>query len=319
MSEAEFIQQIKNETNMCNIDNISRTKAYGVFFEKWPDIRWALLASFVSRNAGWSMTDLQGRWFPKALSDDTRKHLFITYERANWLIFLDAYPQLLLYEKSKIVGKPLFYLLSNFNVSQFMEKEWNYYWHCKDKTRLMYALIINEQNVIQKPVIESPLYKKRVFKSFVFKIQDLMHFSIVIFPTLQGKLYGCSVHDFTNLKDRIELGKRLAHILFERSLFKDFFLFHQETEHTGSRSDYEKYLHKKSDTRTPILRLIYPIIYHHRSYFKDWYFEYEDKKLDDLFSPPQFTETINITEWYHHKQRQLQLGIKINHLFHNKI
>ncbi|UTW69707.1 DUF2515 family protein [Anaerobacillus sp. HL2] len=41
--------------------------------------------------------------------------LFLTYERANWLIFSDAYPQLLLYEKSKQLQKPCFHLLKFFH------------------------------------------------------------------------------------------------------------------------------------------------------------------------------------------------------------
>ncbi|UOK59912.1 DUF2515 domain-containing protein [Bacillus sp. OVS6] len=30
-----------------------------------PEIRWAFLASMVSRNAGYCMTDLKGTWFQK--------------------------------------------------------------------------------------------------------------------------------------------------------------------------------------------------------------------------------------------------------------
>lgn len=76
----------------------------------------------VSRNAGYCMTDLKGVWFQKLLDEKTRKALFLTYEDANWLIFSDAYPQLMIYEWSKTAGKPLFHLLDAFYVSAFMKK-----------------------------------------------------------------------------------------------------------------------------------------------------------------------------------------------------
>ena len=44
-----------------------------------------------------------------------------------------------------------------------MEKEWIYFWEKKDINRLMTALIINEQNKIQKPVIENAYFKNMYF------------------------------------------------------------------------------------------------------------------------------------------------------------
>lgn len=40
-------------------DNISRTVFYDQFYLKHKEIVWGYLASFVSRNAGWNMTDLE--------------------------------------------------------------------------------------------------------------------------------------------------------------------------------------------------------------------------------------------------------------------
>ncbi|MCY7800991.1 DUF2515 domain-containing protein, partial [Bacillus haynesii] len=141
--------RIQELTAKLNKDNISRTNAYKRYFDRHPEIKWSLLASFVSRNAGWSMTDLKGRLFELGLTAFQQKWLFLTYERANWLIFSDAYLQLLLYHWSKQLGQPLFHLLSSFGVSSFMKTEWERFWHERDQKRLMYALIINEQNTIQ--------------------------------------------------------------------------------------------------------------------------------------------------------------------------
>ncbi|MCY8209723.1 DUF2515 family protein, partial [Bacillus subtilis] len=159
----KLLSRIERQTKIKNADNISRTNAYKAFYDRHPEIKWSLLASFVSRNAGWSMTDLKGSLFQLGLRERQQKWFFLAYERANWLIFSDAYPQLLLYQWSKRVGKPLFHLLHVFGVSQFMTEEWTRFWHERNTERLMYALIINEQNTIQTPIIQNPSFKKNVF------------------------------------------------------------------------------------------------------------------------------------------------------------
>ncbi|MCY7784708.1 DUF2515 family protein, partial [Bacillus sp. S20C3] len=59
----ELLSLIERQTKTKNADNISRTNAYKAFYDRHPEIKWSLLASFVSRNAGWSMTDLKGSLF----------------------------------------------------------------------------------------------------------------------------------------------------------------------------------------------------------------------------------------------------------------
>ena len=139
--EAEVVFNIREETGRKNLDNISRTNAYLDYYLETPEMIWAFLASMVSRNGGYNMCDLQGEWFPKMIDPAIRQRLFLTYERANWLIFRDAYSQLLLYLYSTKMNRPLFHLLKYLDVSEFMEKEWNVFWNCRDKKRLMIALI----------------------------------------------------------------------------------------------------------------------------------------------------------------------------------
>lgn len=129
--EKTMVYNMKREIEIANMDNISRTQSYQDYYVRNSEIRWAFLASMVSRNAGWNMTDLKGRYYATVLPQTVKKHLFLTYEEANWIIFLDAFPQLLLYEESKRRQMPLFHLLQYFNVSIFMEKEWIYFWEKK--------------------------------------------------------------------------------------------------------------------------------------------------------------------------------------------
>lgn len=311
--EAELVSAIQSETVKNNVDNISRTKAYLDFYLQTPEMTWAFLASMVSRNGGYNMCDLQGEWFPKLISAPLRQRLFLTYERANWLIFRDAYPQLLLYDYSTKMNAPMFHLLKYLDVSSFMEKEWKLFWINPDKKRLMTALIINEQNVIQNPVIKHHVFKKRVFNTLMFSFEDSLHFSTVLFPTCEGELYGASVNGFKSVNKRIDLGKRLADLLFNKYYYPLFLEFALNTEHTASRHDYEKYFPIKKRRDTPFLRCTYPIISHHFHEQEDWY---RTRKFNHswLYKPPIHRHPIHLTKWYLKKQKQLHVIIAMKEL-----
>ncbi|WP_322741821.1 DUF2515 family protein [Fictibacillus phosphorivorans] len=303
----EIIQHIEKLTNSQNRDNISRTVSYATFYKHNPEIRWAKLASLVSRNAGYSMCDLKGDWLPRLLSRDTRKHLFLTYEKANWLIFQDAYPQLLVYEYSKKQGKPHFDLLKYFGVSTFMVTEWERFWHQKDLKRICTSLIINEQHVIEKPVIKDGFYKKRIFSKVPFLLQDYMHFSTVLFPVESGEVIGISVHGFKKTKNRIETGKKLYTILFESEWSEGIIAFADKVTHTGSRHDFETYIYPGKKRETPFLRIAFPIIEHHKANTRDWY--QRRMNTEKFYEPVKPLHGIVLTDWYKQKQRQLKIGI----------
>jgi len=307
VNEQLLVETIKKETNYFNIDNISRTDAYFRFYNQHPDIHWALLASMVSRNAGWNMCDLEGIWFQQLLQEETRKRLYSTYEKANRLIFQDAFPQLLLYHYSKKMNKAKFHLLKYFHVSSFMEGEWDYFWEYRDYQRLLISLIINEQHVIHKPVICHPYFQKKVFQTFIFLFQDWFHFSSILLPTCSGNIYGASVNGFKSVHKRINLGKRIASILFDESLYPSFYKFASKTVHTGSRYDYECYFMKGKKRDTPFLRTVFPIIEpvkHSMKEYEDWSTETKIKK--SWYSKPTHRHPILLNEWFFQKQRQIE-------------
>ncbi|WP_245959426.1 DUF2515 family protein [Neobacillus piezotolerans] len=314
MPDNALIEKIKQETQKWNIDNVTRTNAYFRVFKQHPELEWAFLASMVSRNGGWNMCDLEGAIFPHLLKQGARKQLFLTFERANWLIFHDAFPQLLLYHYSTKFKRPLFHLLKFFRISSFMQKEWPLYWEKQDGRRLTIALIINEQNVIQQPIIDHPLYKQKVFFSPEFFLQDWMHFSSVLFPTCGGELYGASVSGFRKVANRIELGKRLVGILFHPRLFPYFLEFAERTAHTGSRHDFEQYFKQKVPRHTPFLRATFPIIEHNRHTYSDWS---KGRLFNNprLFLPAKEKGTIHLTDWYITKRNQLYLMVALKKAF----
>lgn len=308
--EKSIIATINAKTNKYNKDNITRTNSYLRYFQLYPEIKWSFLASNVSRNAGWNMCDLESKWYQKVLDPKQRKYLFLTYEKANWLIFQDAYPQLLLYHYSTEYMRPMFHLLRFFYVSSFMEREWHRFWETNDGERLLTCLIINEQNVIQNPVISHPVYKKYVFSSLRYYMQQFFRFNVVLFPTCSGELYGSSVNKFTKVTKRIELGKRLANILFQPTLFDYFYDFAIQTPHTGSRYDYEQYVIPGKQRDTPFLRMIYPVVHHEINKQPFWKVNsFKIKKW--LTRPICHQESIHLTAWYKLKQKQQKVLLAV--------
>ncbi|MFD2445819.1 DUF2515 family protein [Bacillus sp. CGMCC 1.16607] len=312
-TDKKIVNVIKQLTLHHNKDNLSRTEAYFNYFKSYPEIKWSFLASMVSRNSGYNMCDLEGEYFSNLLDPSFRKLLYLTYERANWLIFQDIFPQLMIYKYSTKFKRPLFHLMEYFQVSDFIQNEWEHYWDKRDENRLLTALIINEQNVIHKPVIKHPIYKNSVFHSFIFQMEDWFHFSCVLFPTCEGKVYGASVNGFRKVDKRIDLGKRLANILFQPQLFPDFFVFAEKQTHTGSRYDYERYFSKKNYRKTPYLRTAFPIISHHLHNKVDWSLK---KKVPHswLFGDIIHKHPIQLNDWYEKKQSQIQLLVALNQL-----
>ncbi|WP_040979335.1 DUF2515 domain-containing protein [Oceanobacillus jeddahense] len=245
--EQILIRHIHHMTNKSNKNNVTRTQAYFDFYVQHPEIHWALLGHMVSRNGGWSMTDLKGDLLSRLLSEKEQKNFYLFLERGNWLIFQDVYPQLLLYQYSVKMNRNLFHLLPFLNVSIFMEVIWNHFWGHGDRYLLAIATIINEQSYLEQRVVHHPHFKETVLDTFGFKLYDFLRFNHVIFPYYpHGKtekkpaLIGDTLHHFGSLHERIMLGKRLYTILFQQqaSVLRNVLRWANKHPHTGSRADY---------------------------------------------------------------------------------
>ena len=297
-----LLHYITNLTTSHNLDNISRTVAYQKFYLQYPEIKWALLASVVSRNAGWNMTDLYLPTFQGLLSGKKLRRLFMTYERANWLIFSDAFPQLLIYRFSKEINQPLFHLLSKYNVSTYMIDEWNYFWKWKDKNRLQNALIINEQNLIQSPVIDQAFFKSQVFRSIPYRMQNFLLMNAVLLPNCKGNLYGVFVHGFTDIDNRIEVGKKLAALIEMPAIYNELLDFLASIEPTGSRQEYEQFLNLNIIS-SKMLRILYPVITHQDIIRNDWY---EEGGIETIWlKKPNLSSKIEIGKSFYLKRKLL--------------
>lgn len=254
--EQKIIQRIQTQTEKHNLNNVTRTEAYRKIYFAYPELHWAFLAHMVSRNGGWNMTDLKGNLLPHILDSSQIKHFFRFLERSNALIFQDAYPQLLLYIESTKQQKNLFHLLPAFNVSRFMKPFWDEFWLKTDSELLTIAMIINEQHYIEKRIVQHPLFKKYVFDTIAFKAQNLLQLTQVIFPYHPRKIFLCtssrlrlagiSVADFSDLEERISIGKKLYAILFGiKDVHQGALRFTKNTPHSGSRADFWPHLYTK--------------------------------------------------------------------------
>ncbi|MEW9668808.1 DUF2515 family protein [Ammoniphilus sp. 3BR4] len=320
--EQEMIRRIQMDTQRGNQNNLSRTAAYLDFYKRCPEIQWSFLAHLVSRNAGWNMTDLKGEWLPRLMSSQERVPFFQFLERGNWLIFQDAYPQLLIYEESRRRKTDLFYLLPYFHISKFMQSVWNYFWKTEDRSILTIGLIINEQNYIEKKVISNPFYQKQVLSSLEYKLQELLSLNQILFPYYPQSpmhqrqipsLLGQTVHFFASLHERISLGKRLYDLLFLPHFLRGIEQWASETPHTASRKDYWAHLfndvkdslpgepyqrrlencrliHSRLRLYSPRLNHVWPDVKHSEpetgDWFRDWkivhYFLHPPRQLGDI-------------------------------------
>ncbi|MCC3374660.1 DUF2515 family protein [Cohnella sp. REN36] len=257
---AELVRRIREETEKHNRNNITRTAAYLAMFRAYPELHWALLAHLVSRNGGWSMTDLKGQWLPTLLAPDAVETIFAMLEACNALIFRDAYPQLLLYAESRRSGQSRFGLLPAFGVSAFMTPFWERFWIDRDAPLLTVALIVNEQHVIEGRVVRDPAYRSTVLSSLPFLSQRWLQLNQVVFPLAappeneaedesrhkgvdlgraDSRLSGRVLERFDDIRERIAFGKSLYAMLFAYPKVNEGAVaFAKAVPHTGSRADY---------------------------------------------------------------------------------
>jgi len=264
-AELKLAEDITSATRQAESSNITRTEAYWKFYEQYPEVHWAFLAHMVSRNAGWWMTDLKGSRLQSVLDEEGRQSFYRFFERSNALIFQDAFPQLLLYAKSRETGRSLFHLLPHFHVSRFMQPFWERFWIDRSSPLLTVGLIINEQNYIDKQVFRHPHYQISMDDINESALIQLIGMNHVIFPLLENssdedglkehesassgqdcpgseaahRLAGRSVINPVSLPARIALGKSLYAMLFGlRAVHSGAQRFAASVPHTGSRADY---------------------------------------------------------------------------------
>jgi len=298
--EKNIVAQIAKETQAFNRNNITRTQAYYEFFIRNKEVHWSFLAHIVSRNGGYYMTDLMSSYLKDFLSDSQIKRYFLFLERSNAFIFQDAFPQLLLYEFSKRIGKPLFHLLSAFHVSSFMQPFWNEFYLKKNSKGITVAMIINEQYMLEERVIKGIYHSTSLLQELPYKLQENLGFTTIFIPYKVSKKYryrlsGKTVREFEQVKKRVELGKELYQILFEEPYISETIRFAHSYPHTGSRSDYWDFMFSKAENDneklfSPALESVWEDVTHQYTKQVDWF---QNKNMDILSFFNQLPEVTN--------------------------
>lgn len=244
----DIVTRIREETERNNRNNVTRTAAYWSLYRDHPELHWALLAHLVSRNGGWSMTDLRGEWLPKLIDARAAATVFRMLESCNALIFRDAYPQLRLYSETRRTGRNLFPLLPAFGVSAFMEPFWERFRIDGDSATLTVALIINEQHVIEHRVIRDPAYRDDAAVTTALFGQRLLQLNQIVFPlgvpdgahpSGYPRLAGRILEQFDDIEERIAFGKSLYAMLYAYpKVLEGALAFAEAVPHSGSRADY---------------------------------------------------------------------------------
>lgn len=165
MRDDPTLQRWLAELDDRNRDNVARTDSYLELYAwtraRGRELPWVLMAHLVSRNAGYLMTDLARALDGAAGADPAvaaaTRTLFLLLERANWLIFHDAWHHVLhhLLGWTDRLAAP--------RTPAFMCAAWRRYEEDAAggespelARRLVLALVHNEQHLIEHRAVHHP-------------------------------------------------------------------------------------------------------------------------------------------------------------------
>jgi hypothetical protein len=220
-----------DELDERNTDNVSRTQSYLELYahlrERGIDLPWILMAHLVSRNAGYLMSDLRRMIDKGDQTGGAMENLFLLLERANWLIFHDAWHHLL----SHLLDRPL----ESPRVPRFMIDAWARHAAAPDERTLVLDLVHNEQNLIERRAVHHDVLAPGA------RLLDLieragrekpLHFPIDDAPAI-------TVGGFAQLARRIDAGRRIFdEVLADRGRRDALFAWARAHPHTGDRAIY---------------------------------------------------------------------------------
>lgn len=221
-----------------NRDNVSRTDSYLELYAflrgRGRDLPWILMAHLVSRNAGYLMSDLARQLDGKLGADPAiaapMRTLFVLLERANWLIFHDAWHHLL----HHLLGRTDD--LTSPRTPRFMIDAWRRHERgASDARELVLDLVHNEQHLIEHRAVHHPhLAAGARLLALIEQTgkEKPLHFPLPDAPSIV-------VGGFAQVARRIDTGRRIFDEVLadpaRRAALLDWALAHP---HTGSRAVY---------------------------------------------------------------------------------
>lgn len=238
--EAE-LENWLGELDALNLDNVARTNAYLTLYSwtvaRGSELPWVLMAHLVSRNAGYLMSDLARMLDGKGGADptlaDAMKNLFLLLERANWLIFHDAWHHVLhhLLGRSGQLASP--------RTPVFIIDAWRRYegapQGAASERDLVLDLVTNEQNLIERRAVHHPHLQPGARLLAIIEHggrEKPLHFPLEDAPAI-------TVSGFSDLARRIEAGRRIFdEVVVDRDHRAALLAWAEAHPHTGSREIY---------------------------------------------------------------------------------
>jgi hypothetical protein len=223
-----MLERWLDELRERNRDNVSRTASYLELYAYTvahpPDLPWLLMAHLVSRNAGYWMSDLAARSERKPEQAEGLSNLFRLLERANFLIFHDAWYHVL----SHLLGRDP----EEDRTPRFIREAWQRYRTQGRERELVLDLVINEQNYIEHRVVHAPRFE--IGLAMIGFIEASGREKPISFPLTTSDI---RVGGFAELDKRILTGQRIFdEVLADRDHRRLLFEWASERPHTGDRS-----------------------------------------------------------------------------------
>jgi hypothetical protein len=234
------IEKMLAELPLRNADNVSRTESYLELYALTrahpPDLPWLLMAHMVSRHAGYLMSDIaasldgRGKGPLRALSHD----LFLFLERANFLIFHDAWYHV----ASHLAGRKGALLPGR--TTRFIRDAWRRYEEAVTgpevpralERALVMDLVYNEQQYIEHRVVHAPRFREA---RVMIALTEWMGRDPRI--SLPPPAPVIRVGGFAQLGRRLEAGRRLYdEVLADRGRRAEIYEWARSHPHTGSRA-----------------------------------------------------------------------------------
>ena len=223
---------LRGELAARNVDNVARTESYLALYAWTRDhdveLPWLFMAHLVSRNAGYLMTDLARRIAasPDPTMTSAMETLFVLLERANFLIFWDAWHHV----GAALAGEGA--TLAPPRTPAFMCAAWSRHLAHPDERTLVLDLVHNEQHLIEHRAIHHPQLAAGL--RLMFLIEASGKDRPLVFPC--GPNPEIRARRFAEVDQRIAVGRRIYdEVLADRARRDAMFAWAMAHPHTGSR------------------------------------------------------------------------------------
>lgn len=237
MDEGQY-EGLLAELDHRNRDNVARTESYLELYARARDdgheLPWLLMAHLVSRSAGYLMTDLAGASTrPSMFTKDAYGDLFLLLERANFLIFHDAWHHVLLH----LLGRSS---ANDERTPRFMREAWARFETSAGEAtparerRLVVDLVTNEQNLIENRVVQNERFERG--RAMIGFFEALGREAPTVLPLTHAEI---RVGGFATLEQRVRTGERIFDEVLAGHAERDaIFAWATEHPHTGARRVY---------------------------------------------------------------------------------